>query len=405
MIRHLWGKIGDAFLVFRESLISFQRNNNFEKSASLAYYGFFALIPLLLLVVYVFGHFVLSSRAAFKAVEDIASQILPEFSKVVTKEVYAISRYKKIWGWLGIITLFWSITPLGGSLRIAFIRIFKADARMPYLKTMLLDAAAALTLIVLFAVLVISELVYSVIARLFVGMPQVLAVVNTGASLLLTVAVIAAFYRAFSPVKVRFSHLLAGAVSTAALWAVMRPVFTMFLKYNPDYGFAFGSLKAIFILFVWVYYSFGAVLFGGEVIANVRRKDALLLKGLFADKSLSWRTRGRIVERFVKTYDEGDILFRQGDKGTEMFYVFSGSVTLTARDTVAKVVKEGEYFGEMSLLLNSPRTATAVSSEPGTQVAVISHGTFETILREEPKVILSVLKEMALRLKMTNENL
>jgi membrane protein len=398
-------KISDALLIFKESLVSFQKNNNLDKSAAFAYYGFFAMIPLLLLVIYILGNYILSSQTALSAVESLTSQIFPEFGKVITKEVYSLSRHKGVWGVISIITLFWSITPLTSTLRSAFISIFKTDKEIPFLKAKLLDAMTVLVILILFVVLVVSQIFYSMIVGMFVKTPFLLDVSNIITSVFLTMILMSVFYRAFSPVSLKLIHLISGAFLTAVLWAVMRPVFSLFLQYNPNYGYAFGSLKAIFILFVWVYYSFAVILLGAEVIANLKRKETLLLKGLFVGAAMSERKYRKISRRFVKTYNAGDAVFKEGEAGDCMFYILSGSVNIIKNEQVIRVMKQGEYFGEMSMLLNSPRTAAVIVREPDTQLVVISHDNFETILREEPQIALSLLKEMGERLKITSENL
>ncbi|MBA4349535.1 MAG: hypothetical protein C0415_06065 [Thermodesulfovibrio sp.] len=405
MFTDLREKISDAPLILKESLVSFQKNNNFEKSAAFAYYGFFAMIPLLLLIIYILGNYVLSSQAALNAVENLTSQIFPEFSKVITKEVYSLSRHKGVWGIISIITLFWSITPLTSTLRSAFISIFKTDKEISFLKAKLLDAMTVLVILILFVVLVVSQIFYSMIVGMFVKTPLLLDISNIVTSLFLTMILMSAFYRAFSPVKLKLIHLISGAFLTAVLWAVMRPVFSLFLQYNPNYGYAFGSLKAIFILFVWVYYSFSVILFGAEVIANIKRKEALLLKGLFTGAPISDRKHRKISRRFVKTYNTGDVIFKEGEEGDSMFHILSGSVDIIKNEQIIRVMKNGEYFGEMSMLMNTSRTATVIVRDPDTQLVVISQDNFETILREEPQIVLSLLKEMGERLRITSDNL
>jgi len=120
---------------------------------------------------------------------------------------------------------------------------------------------------------------------------------------------------------------------------------------------------------------------------------------------MSERKYRKISRRFVKTYNAGDAVFKEGEAGDCMFYILSGSVNIIKNEQVIRVMKQGEYFGEMSMLLNSPRTAAVIVREPDTQLVVISHDNFETILREEPQIALSLLKEMGERLKITSENL
>jgi membrane protein len=404
MQKFLREKIGDAGLILKESFFSFQRNNNFGKSAAFAYYGFFAFIPLILLVIYILGNYILSSQAAVRAVEGFTAQMFPEAGKVITKEITSLSRHKKLWGGLSIITLFWSITPLAGALRDAFLRIFKEEDKASFLKAKLLNAMAVLVLLVLFITLVLSELFYSMVVKGLFRTSLLLDIVTPTVSLILILLFMCVFYYTFSPVRVKYSHLLAGALVTAVLLAIIKPVFSLFLSFNPNYGVTFGSLKAIFIIFVWVYYSFAVILLGGEVIANTRKKDALLLKRLFSRKSLPKSTLDTIAGRFTREYGEGDTVFHNGEPGDTMYYVLTGAVTMVKNGQTLKVMRHGEYFGEMSMLLDAPRTATAVVAEHGTHLAVISRDNFEVILREEPGVVISILKEMALRLKTTDEN-
>ncbi|MBI5049708.1 MAG: YihY family inner membrane protein [Nitrospirae bacterium] len=397
-------KIAETLFVLKESLKSFQKNNNSQVSAALAYYGFFAIIPLLLLVIYLLGNFIVSSHAAIKGVENLTSQLFPQFNKVITKEIFMLSRHKGVWGVLSIITLFWAITPLAGNLRSSFLRIFKVDKTISFLKAKLLDAAAVLIILVLFVLLVISGTFYSVtVITFFKKLPVFLRIIDTFLPLLLTTLVMSFFYFVFSPAKLKFRYLLAGSLITAALWAGIRPLFSLFLAFNPNYGFTFGSLKAIFIVFVWVYYSFFVILFGAEVIANARKKDALLLKGVFLNTRISDKKQKRLMKKFGKSYGIGEIIFKEGDEGSDMFFISSGAVSISKKGQTLKVMKEGEYFGEMSMLIQSPRTATATVTEPDTEILAITQDNFELILREEPKLILSVLKEMAMRLKATTE--
>ena len=57
------------------------------------------------------------------------------------------------------------------------------------------------------------------------------------------------------------------------------------------------------------------------------------------------------------------------------------------------------------MLLNSPRTATIIAAESDTELIRISQGNFDVILSENPKIVLAILKEIALRLKITDESL
>ncbi|MCL4457348.1 MAG: YihY family inner membrane protein [Nitrospirae bacterium] len=394
-------KITETSLILSESLKSFRRNNNLSASASLAYYGLFALVPLFLLVIFLLGNYIISSDAAIRGIETLSSRLLPEFHNTLMNEIYYLAVNKNLWGFIGIAGLFWTVMPLAGAIRSAFAKIFITEEGPAFLKAKFLNVLAVAALLLTFIFLVTGEIVYSHLVSMHLKkLPALFRITDIVAPMLITALFMSVFYFIFSPVKLRLPHLIAGATASAALWAIVSPAFTFFMTFNPQFGIAFGSLKAVFILLIWVYYSFAVILFGAEVISNSKRKDILLLKGMFLGKA-----RKGLITRFMNTCGSGETVFKEGGKGNDMFYVLSGSVAISRHGQILRMIKQGEYFGEMSMLLNAPRTADAVAAENGTQLISISKNNFENILREEPKIVISILKEMALRLKTTNEYL
>jgi membrane protein len=393
-----------ACLVARESLFSFSNNGNFGGAATLAYYGFLSLMPLLLLAVFLLGAVMKSSEAVLQGMTGLMNQLFPAFSDAVLADLVTLSR-KRVWGVVGVIVLLWSMTPFAGAMRDIMARIFKSERKISYLKAKLFDFAAVLALLSVFLLMAGGKVFQSVAGSRLPGYLSPSAhFVRFVIAPLFVLAVVCFLYVVFAPVRTRLSHALAGAITAALLLAVIRPVFGLFLRFNPNYGYAFGSLKAVFLVIIWAYYTFAVILLGAEVIANVRRRESLLLKGLFAPEERGAVSK-TLLERFVRTCGEGEVLFREGDCGSEMYYVLSGAVSLSRKGRELIALKEGGYFGEMSMLLNTPRTATATGAADATKLVVISHDNFELILRENPGIVQRILKEMAVRLKATNERI
>ncbi len=391
-------------LVFRESIKSFLENRNLASAATLAYYGFLSLMPLMLLVVYLLGMIMKSSDAVLSAMQEMTSRIFPTFSGAILEDLLRLSQ-QRVWGLISVIILLWSITPFAGAIRSAIFQIFKAETRTHFLRDKFMDLMAVLALLILFIVLSAGKMMAA--HRVIEAVSEYRYLFIVLKSILLfgaVVIVLALFFWVFAPVKVKWSHLLAGAMTTMILLAIIRPLFGLFLQFNPNYGYAFGSLKAIFLLIIWVYYTFAVILFGAEVLANTGRRDALLLRGVFIAQKPAG-VESRLVSRFIRIHHEGDILFREGDAGKEMFYVLSGEVALKKGDRLILKLGPGSYFGEMSMLLSAPRTATAEIASEECRVIAISQDNFETIIRENPRIVRSLLKEMAQRLKATNERI
>ncbi|MBI4684189.1 MAG: YihY family inner membrane protein [Nitrospirae bacterium] len=392
-------KITESFTLLWQSVKSFFRNNNFSVAASLAYYSLFAMIPLLLLLFFSLSLFLTSSKVIIQRITMLMSQFIPYHSDAILKEVYALARHKGIWGVLSMAALLWALTPLMSNLRTAFFDIFKVEERPSFLKIKLLD----ISVILLILSLLVGVSFSGVIFKKFLILEGTNALYNI-ASYFVTAIIMAIFYLVFTPVTVSFCYIFTGSIVTTLLWGIIRPVFGLFLSYNPHYGIAFGSLKALFIIILWIYYSFSVLLFGTEMIANLRRKDILLLRGLFYETYTDKKTT-KLKRMFGKEYGAGEVIFEEGEKGSEMFYVIAGSVRLIRKGQIIKLMRKGEYFGEMALLIGTPRTASANAEENNTIVISITPDNFEGILREEPKIAILFLKELANRLKDTDKML
>jgi len=109
----------------------------------------------------------------------------------------------------------------------------------------------------------------------------------------------------------------------------------------------------------------------------------------------------QLLTRFAREFARGAVLFREGDKGQEMFVVRSGLVGISKSvrgvEKFLSTLGPGEFFGEMSVLNGKPRTATATVLEES-QLLVIDPKTFEAMLRGNGEIALRMIKKLADRL-------
>jgi membrane protein len=225
-------------------------------------------------------------------------------------------------------------------------------------------------------------------------------------SLILTTLLITAFYLAFFPARLYIRHILIGALFTAVLWLLMRPAFTLFLSLNESYGSIFGSMKNLFISITWLYFNFAVFLLGTELVATLRKKDVLILKSLFAAEPGQQTVEAKanylenLMQRFGKTYQQGETVFSLGDASRNLHYLVRGQVQLKKQGAVLRTVEADEYFGEMALLSNLPTIADAIVSSDSADVITIYPENIETLLLDEPKVAMKFLRQLATRLQM-----
>lgn len=109
---------------------------------------------------------------------------------------------------------------------------------------------------------------------------------------------------------------------------------------------------------------------------------------------------------FVADFKEGDYIFREGDLGTEMYIIHEGKVeilnTMSGDEVVIAVLEKGDFFGEMSILEDMPRAASARALTP-TKVLAINGSTFDQMLRDNPEVAVRVMRKLSRRLRETDE--
>ncbi|HEY8355133.1 MAG TPA: YhjD/YihY/BrkB family envelope integrity protein [Methylophilaceae bacterium] len=390
--------------VLRETLNAFKLHNGLNMSASLSFYAMLALIPMALLMFFVLSHLIFTSDYAIVKLAILTSNLVPKLSNLIMVEVYNASQQKAVWGAFGLLALFWVVTPLAGALRSAFFTMAAMIESPSYIQKKIKDAAAVLGILLIFFLFTFSGLVLEKIVDFIKPSASYTQLIDMLGSFAITTLCIAGFYRIFFPARTQFAHILAGSALIAALWLVMRPAFALFMSINQSYGSMFGGMKNLFISIAWLYYTFAVFMIGTELISILRKKEILLLRGLFdgmqADDSHYLR---ELMKRYGKQLNRGEYAFRQGDPGHDFYYVVSGQVKLVAGGRLLREVHRGDYFGEMAFLTETPRYADAIVVSEKAELLVISSSNIETLMLDNPKVAMDFLKKMAIRLQLSHQ--
>jgi len=108
-----------------------------------------------------------------------------------------------------------------------------------------------------------------------------------------------------------------------------------------------------------------------------------------------------LFQRFGKEFPKSTVLFREGESGKEMYVLQAGRVVITKRvrdeQKTLAVLGAGEFFGEMALISNKPRNATATVTEAA-RLLVIDPKTFEGMIRGNTEIAVRMIKKLAERL-------
>ncbi|MFQ6676963.1 MAG: Crp/Fnr family transcriptional regulator [Fidelibacterota bacterium] len=118
----------------------------------------------------------------------------------------------------------------------------------------------------------------------------------------------------------------------------------------------------------------------------------------------------KISDRMVsRTYDKGQVILLEEATGETFFVIANGSVKITrlsddGREAILAILGEGDFFGEMSLLDGSGRSANVISLE-NSEVLTLSRNDFLEILETYPKISISLLEELTMRLRKSDQQI
>ncbi len=118
------------------------------------------------------------------------------------------------------------------------------------------------------------------------------------------------------------------------------------------------------------------------------------------------------LEKYIRDFKAEEVVFEEGSKGYEMFIIKEGKVRVEIKiksdnqENIKNlgVIKEGEFFGEMSIIEGSPRSATVVAVEDCKLVA-LNKNRFYELIEHSPEFAIKIVRKLSERLKEANQRL
>jgi CRP-like cAMP-binding protein len=106
-------------------------------------------------------------------------------------------------------------------------------------------------------------------------------------------------------------------------------------------------------------------------------------------------------EEFTRTYPKNTMIFSENEPGTELYIIQRGVVKISKivedNEVLLALLKPGDIFGEMALLENKPRSASAIANED-VSVMVVTKSNFERMVQTQPQLITKLTTKLAERL-------
>lgn len=139
--------------------------------------------------------------------------------------------------------------------------------------------------------------------------------------------------------------------------------------------------------------------------------DVSRLREIYLFKNLSERVLGEVASlAFTEEYKRGTKIFAENSIGNKFYLILSGEVRISKNiagmgEEALAVLKVGDYFGEMALIDESPRSADAYAAKRCT-LSVITRRDFENLLSQNKEIAYELLwtfvRTLSARLRETN---
>lgn len=114
------------------------------------------------------------------------------------------------------------------------------------------------------------------------------------------------------------------------------------------------------------------------------------------------------LEKYAMYADAGKVIFRENDIGTHMYIIKSGNVKITkemdGKEAVLAILEKGDFFGEMALVSNIRRTASAIAVNTA-QLLVIDRKNFIEMVQKNGNIALNIIDKLCKRIQHTNQQL
>ncbi len=249
-----------------------------DAAASIAYFSFFSLFPLLLALV-VGATFLFEPLDMQARLDDFLSQSLPGSAELVGEILEGVIRLRGSVGLLSVLALLWSASAAFGAASRAINRAWQTTTDTPFYVSRLGYVAICLAVSLLFFL----SAGVTAVAELVVGLNQswldTLGIsdwlTRSGARLLsfaFLFSMFALLYKVMPRAQTRWSEIWPGALFAAVLVEGAKYLFVRYLEDVANLEAVYGSLSSVIVLLLWLYLTAWILVLGAELI-DVRRSE------------------------------------------------------------------------------------------------------------------------------------
>jgi membrane protein len=264
------------FRIFWDALRKFDKDHGFFLSSGITFNLLICLIPLILLLLALLGTYLYSYREVLNHIRQYLQNAFPFPDTRIMDNILRMVRDRKIVGVLGIGGLIWASTWVFSSLRTALDIIFQVKEGRGILRgkgvdlLMILSAGTFLLFSMAFTSVITFVQGYHFSPFLELR-PIIRFIVKYFIPFFFTFWMCFLIYKIIPDKKIHFKTAFQASFFTSLFWETAKQLFGWYVLHLGRFSMIYGSLSAMVIFFLWIYYSSVILLLGGEVAFHLER--------------------------------------------------------------------------------------------------------------------------------------
>jgi membrane protein len=261
--------------ILKNTMASFAEAKASMAAAGIAYYAFFSLFPLLLLLTAA-GSFVLEREQVYQSVIEFLNQAVPTAGDLISENIWFVLQLRGTISVIGFVTLAWSASGAANAVIVNINRAWRDVSERSFVSRRLLALALVGSLVGLLLVWLVTRiLLRQVLGLVGAGETTRLASFWYGLTLVFTwliqYGIFTMLYRWLPNTRVPWKSVLLSALVVALMWEGAFRFFSWFLSSSLNRSaLVYGSLSTVAALMLAFYVAGWIILFGAHLCANLQ---------------------------------------------------------------------------------------------------------------------------------------
>lgn len=277
---------GGALEILRIALQRFTEERGSETAASLAYYAFFSIFPMLLVFVVV-GSFFVDRSVLQDQLLNLLEGILPGAEGIIFHNINQVLKLRGTVTFIALISLIWTATSVFDILVKNINRAFRKASAPKFLKRRLIGFLLFLGLSMLMVFSIATAAITELIPVIRVPINEKLlhetfvwGIAGSLFPITINILMFWALYHWVPMIKVTLKASLLGGVFSGVIWELINRGFTWVISSQLiQYSLVYGSVGTIVALLFWIYLTATIMLIGAHLTASIHTAIKMKMDG------------------------------------------------------------------------------------------------------------------------------